>query len=102
MNWAPIIQPPGYTNRCPGIGPRPSGLLSQPTMAAPSYVFAIARVAKLLDEPEELFQDIATLPWDMEPEDGFLSVLALDDVSIVAFTPQGAENLKELLADRKS
>jgi hypothetical protein len=85
-------------------------------MAAPSYVFTIpssgysngfaagtlaslARVAKLLGEPEELLQDIAM---DMEPEDGCLSVLGLGDVSTVAFTPQGVENLKELLADRKN
>jgi hypothetical protein len=65
-------------------------------MAAPSYVFTIARVAALLGEPEELLQDIAM---DMEPEDGCLSVLDLDDVSTVAFTPQGVENLKELLAN---
>ena len=68
-------------------------------MAAPSYVFTIACVAKLLGEPEELLQDIAM---DMEPEDGCLSVLDLDDVSTVAFTPQGVENLKDLLADRKN
>ncbi|WP_428492523.1 hypothetical protein [Rhodopila sp.] len=68
-------------------------------MAAPSYVSTIARVAKLLGEPEELLQDIAM---DMEPEDGCLSVLGLGDVSTVAFTPQGVENLKELLADRKN
>jgi hypothetical protein len=68
-------------------------------MAAPSYVFTIARLAALLGEPEELLQDIAT---DMEPEDGCLSVLDLDDVSTVAFTLQGVENLKELLADRKN
>jgi hypothetical protein len=30
-------------------------------MAAPSYVFTIARVAKLLGEPEELLHDIAML-----------------------------------------
>jgi hypothetical protein len=54
-------------------------------MAAPSYVFTIARVAKLLGELEELLQDIAM---QMEPEDGCLSVLDLDDVSTVAFTPQ--------------
>jgi hypothetical protein len=65
-------------------------------MAAPSYVFTIARVAALLGEPEELLRDIAM---DMEPEDGCLSVLDLDDVSTVAFTPQGIENLKELLAN---
>jgi hypothetical protein len=67
-------------------------------MAAPSYVFTIARVAALLGEPEELLQDIAM---DMEPEDGCFSVLDLDDVSIVAFTLQGIENLKELLANLK-
>ena len=38
---------------------------------------------------------------DMEPEHGCLSVLGFGDVSTVAFTPQGIENLKELLADRK-
>jgi hypothetical protein len=67
-------------------------------MAALSYVFTIARVAALLGEPEELLQDIAM---DMDPEDGCLSVLDLDDVSIVAFTPQGIENLRELLANLK-
>jgi hypothetical protein len=67
-------------------------------MAAPSYVFTIARVARLLGEPEELLQEIAM---DMEPEDGCLSVLDLDDVSTDAFTRQGLENFKELLADRK-
>jgi hypothetical protein len=67
-------------------------------MAAPSYVFTITRVATMLGEDEELLQDIAM---DMEPEDGCLSVLDIDDVSTVAFTPQGIENLKELLADLK-
>ena len=38
----------------------------------------------------------------MEPEDGRLSVLDLDDdASTVAFTRFGIDNLKELLADRK-
>jgi len=37
---------------------------------------------------------------NMEPEDGCLTVLDLDDnVSIVAFTAGGIENLKELLDD---
>jgi hypothetical protein len=39
---------------------------------------------------------------DMEPEDGCLSVLGLGDVSTVAFTQQGVEYLRELLADRKN
>ena len=66
-------------------------------MAAPSYVFTIRRVARMLNQDEERLHEIAM---DMEPEDGCLRVLDLDDdVSIVAFTVQGIENLGELLAD---
>lgn len=65
-------------------------------MAAPSYVFTIRRVAEMLGETEEQLHLIAD---DMEPEDGCLSVLDIDDASLVAFTKQGVENLKELLAD---
>lgn len=68
-------------------------------MAAPSYVFTIRRVAKILGEDEELLQEIAM---GMKPEDGRLSVLDLDDdASTVAFTRFGIDNLKELLADRR-
>ena len=68
-------------------------------MAAPSYVFTIARVARMLGEDEALLEDIAS---DMDPEDGCLSVMDLDDeVSATAFTPFGVKNLKELLADLK-
>ena len=66
-------------------------------MAAPSYVFTIRRVARMLNEDEDRLEAIAM---SMEPEDGCLRVLDLDDdVSIVAFTAQGIENLQELLAD---
>jgi hypothetical protein len=65
-------------------------------MAAPSYVFTIRRVAEMLGEEEERLHLIAD---DIEPEDGCLSVLDIDDASTVAFTEQGIENLKELLAD---
>jgi len=68
-------------------------------VAAPSYVFTIARVARKLGEDEALLEDIAS---NMDPEDGCLSVMDLDDeVSTTAFTPFGVENLKELLADLK-
>ncbi len=68
-------------------------------MAAPSYVFTIARVARMLGEDEALLEDIAS---DMDPEDGCLSVMDLDDeVSTTAFTLFGIENLTELLADLK-
>ena len=63
-------------------------------MAAPSYVFTIARVAKMLGEDEEWLQTIAD---DMDPEDGCLRVCGTDDISITAFTPFGIESLKELM-----
>jgi hypothetical protein len=64
-----------------GSGRGTSGLLSRPDDGASSYVFTITRVAKLLSEPEELVQDIAVYT---EPEDGYLSVLDVDDVLTVA------------------
>lgn len=67
-------------------------------MAAPSYVSTIARVAKLLGEDEALLHDVAM---GMEPEDGCLTILDGDNKPTVAFTPQGIDNLKELLADLK-
>jgi len=66
-------------------------------MAAPSYVFTIRRVARMLNEDEDRLEVIAM---SMEPEDGCLRVLDLDDDdAIVAFTARGIENLQELLAD---
>jgi hypothetical protein len=69
-------------------------------MAAPSYVFTIARLAKMLGEDEALLEEIAL---DMEPEDGCLSIYDLDDdIQVTAFTPFGVECLKELLAEVKA
>ncbi len=66
-------------------------------MAAPSYVLTIRRVARMLKEDEDRLEEIAM---NMEPEDGCLRVLDLDDdTSVVAFTAEGIENLKELLDD---
>jgi hypothetical protein len=68
-------------------------------MAAPNYVFTLARVAKMLGEDEELLRELAE---DMEPEDGCPSVLGPDDDdSIIALTPFGVENLQQLLEDHK-
>jgi hypothetical protein len=65
-------------------------------MAAPSYVITIGRVASRLGVDEAQLEDIAA---DMEPEDGCLHVLDVDDLSTTAFTARGIKNLKELLAD---
>jgi hypothetical protein len=43
-----------------------------------------------------LLHDVAM---EMEPEDGCLTILDGDNESTVAVTPQGIENLKEILAD---
>jgi hypothetical protein len=67
-------------------------------MAAPSSVSTIARVAKMLGQDEDLLRDIAM---DMEPEDGVLTVWDIGGLTTVAFTANGIENLKELLADLK-
>jgi hypothetical protein len=68
-------------------------------MAAPGYVYTIARVARMLGEKVERLEAIAM---DMEPEDGCLTILGVGDVATTAFTPQGLENLKELLEDSRS
>lgn len=68
-------------------------------MAAPSHVFTIARVAKMLGEDEAWLEEIAL---ELEPEDGRLYVCDLDDDDLVtAFTPFGVENLKELVEEYK-
>jgi hypothetical protein len=60
-------------------------------MAAPSYVFTIARVAKILGEDEAWLEEIAM---EMEPEDGRLYICDIDDeINVTAFTPLGVECL---------
>jgi hypothetical protein len=60
-------------------------------------VFTIARVARMLGEDEEKLCGIAI---DMEPGDGCLSILDVDDdVSTTAFD---VEDLKNILAELKS
>ena len=54
-------------------------------MAAPSCVFTIARVARMLDEDEAWFEEIAL---EMEPEDGRLLYAA----SRIALTFCGEKN----------
>ena len=69
-------------------------------MAAPSYVFTIAKVASLLGEDEAFLEELAL---GMEPEDGRLLICDVDDdISVTAFTPFGVEYLEQLLADFKA
>ena len=68
-------------------------------MAGISYVFTIARVAKMLGEDEDWLHEICN---EMDPEDGRLTVLGPDDEAITAFTRFGVDNLTELVEMYKS
>ena len=71
-------------------------------MATPSTVFTVHYVAEMLGMDEELVQKIASM--GMEPGDGRLYIHHTDDVdapSLVAFTPAGVENLRELLNEHR-
>jgi hypothetical protein len=68
-------------------------------VVAPSHVFTIARVARMLGEDEAWLEEIAL---ELDPEDGRLYVCDLDDdVVVTAFTPFGVERLKELVEEYK-
>lgn len=68
-------------------------------MAAPSYVFTIRHVAELLGQDEDVIEDIVLT--SMGPEEGALSIIdGNPDIAVTAFTEDGIENLRQLLADR--
>jgi len=59
-----------------------------------SRVRTIDRVAKDLGEDVDFLFDVAI---EMEPEDGVIWVLSLDDESVMAFTDDGVDNLVDLV-----
>ncbi len=65
-------------------------------MAAISYVSTIARVAEILSVDEDRLHELSI---EMEPEDGCLLVYGPGDQETVAFTPDGIEYLRQLIAD---
>ncbi len=67
-------------------------------MAAPSYAYTIARLAEMLGEDEDRLADLAM---DLESADGRRWIHDTDDRSTLAFTAQGVDSLRELLANRK-
>jgi hypothetical protein len=69
------------------------------TVAAITHVFTIARVAEMLGEDEDRLREIAM---EMEPEDGYLWIIGTDDTETPGFTRKGIENLKELIAIRRT
>ncbi|WP_028215712.1 hypothetical protein [Paraburkholderia mimosarum] len=74
-------------------------------MATPSFVYTISCVAKMLGEPQDWLDELASM--NLEPEDGCLGIIDNLDVpaeqlvSVTAFTDAGIEALKELVAEAK-
>ena len=74
---------------------QPGGL----TMAAISAVFTIGYVANLLDEDEDWLHDLSI---NMDPEDGCLWVYGVGEDGVVAFTRDGIDNLRQIIADERA
>jgi hypothetical protein len=68
-------------------------------MAAISHVFTITCVAKMLDEDEDWLHELSI---DMFSEDGCLRVYGVGEDGVTAFTEDGIENLKQIIADMRA
>ena len=68
-------------------------------MAAISAVFTIGYVATLLGEDENWIFDLSI---DMFPEDGCLWVHGVGENGVPAFTRDGIENLRQIIADARA
>ncbi len=65
-------------------------------MAAISTVFTISYV---LDEDEDWLFELSI---DMEPEDGSLWVYGVGEDGVPAFTQDGIDNLRQIIADKRT
>ena len=68
-------------------------------VAAISAVFTIGYVANLLGEDEDWLFDLSI---GMEPEDGSLWVYGVGEDGVPAFTRDGIDNLREIIAEEKA
>ena len=68
-------------------------------MAVISAVFTIGYVANLLGEDENWIFDLSI---DMFPEDGCLWVHGVGEDGVPAFTRDGIENLRQIIADAQA
>ena len=66
-------------------------------MPATSHVYTIRRTAQILGRDEELLWDLSD---QLEPEDGMLWILDVDNRETLAFTSRGIEALREIIADQ--
>ena len=79
-----------------GLGPAQPGRL---TLAAISAVFTIGYVANLLGEDEDWLHDLSI---NMVPADGCLWVHGIGEDGVPAFTRDGIENLRQIIADERA
>jgi len=68
-------------------------------MAAISAVFTIGYVANLLGEDEDWLFELSI---GMEPEDGSLWVHGVGEDGVPAFTQDGIDKLREIIADERA
>ena len=68
-------------------------------MAAISAVFTIGYVATLLGEDEDWIFDLSI---SMFPEDDYLWVHGVGEDGVPAFTRDGIENLRQIIADEQA
>ena len=68
-------------------------------MAAISAVFTISYVANLLGEDEDWLFELSI---GMEPEDGNLWVYGVGEDGVPAFTRDGIDNLRQIIADLRA
>jgi hypothetical protein len=66
-------------------------------MAATSYAFTIRRAAEILGRDEELLWSLSD---QLEPEDGMLWIYDLEGAQTLAFTSDGIEVLRAIIADQ--
>ena len=79
-----------------GLGRAQPGSL---IMAAISAVFTIGYVADLLGEDEDWLHDLSI---GMFPEDGCLWVYGVGEDGVPAFTRDGIENMRQILAEGRA
>jgi hypothetical protein len=69
------------------------------TLAAIASVFTIRYVANLLSEDEDWLHQLSI---DMFPEDGCFWVYGFGEDGVAAFTEDGIENLRQIIADERT
>jgi hypothetical protein len=78
------------------VGAAKSGSL---IVAAITAVFTIGYVANLLGEDEDWLHELSI---DMFPEDGCLWVYGIGEDGVPAFTEDGIDNLRQIIADERT